>query len=367
MRTTHEKWAEWKEWDLWLQGIMGEDRLAEVMDPYLAGRINDADARLKLIELLNALGHMPTAGSMEAVTMCERLQLFLDHHFHLVFGARKKTEGEAPYRAWSYPAWELIRIRQAATDDGWLNRFERAGGRLREGRMVAIKGDPVWAILGSSQFFTDALDIDHPPFSFNSGMGWRDVERDECIVLGVIDEEWRPSGFNEWREGERRRIGADKIPKELVKAAVKELEIKNYGKAGLSHAEKVALKKARWDKMMEEAKEAYEARVRESEAEWALRSRHYTLVCRWEMELKQSPVSPEDPRWEGVVADIEELMTAHTFEQRPKWVSRAWRLKAELFKSLNDDKNEMLCLQWAQHYNPKAPVKRRLRQLEKMR
>lgn len=52
--------------------------------------------------------------------------------------------------------------------------------------MIALKGDPVWGELGSYGNFQDALGVDHPPFAFNSGMGWREIELAECETLGVM-------------------------------------------------------------------------------------------------------------------------------------------------------------------------------------
>lgn len=52
--------------------------------------------------------------------------------------------------------------------------------------MIALKDDAVWQSLGSSGLFDDGLDAPHPPFAFQSGMGWRAVPREECMALGLI-------------------------------------------------------------------------------------------------------------------------------------------------------------------------------------
>jgi hypothetical protein len=59
-------------------------------------------------------------------------------------------------------------------------------------RMIAPKGDPVWGELGSSGNFDDALNVDHPPFYFNSGMGWKETPADECRVLGITASDGTP-------------------------------------------------------------------------------------------------------------------------------------------------------------------------------
>ena len=55
--------------------------------------------------------------------------------------------------------------------------------------MIALKGDPVWGELGSHGNFSDALDVDHPPFAFNSGMGWDEVDEEECAALEITGPE----------------------------------------------------------------------------------------------------------------------------------------------------------------------------------
>ncbi len=58
---------------------------------------------------------------------------------------------------------------------------------LDHGRVIARKNSPIWAELGSSKNFDDALDVDYPPFAFNSGMWVRDIDRDEALALGLIE------------------------------------------------------------------------------------------------------------------------------------------------------------------------------------
>ena len=65
--------------------------------------------------------------------------------------------------------------------------------------MIALKGDPIWGELGSYDNFDDALGVDHPPFAFNSGMGWRELAASKVTRLGITGpdgetpEEWQAS------------------------------------------------------------------------------------------------------------------------------------------------------------------------------
>jgi len=79
----------------------------------------------------------------------------------------------------------------------WPARWIIAGGKPRpDGRMIALKGDPVWGELGGYDNFPDALGVDHPPFAFNSGMGWAAIATEEVDALGITGpngetpEEW---------------------------------------------------------------------------------------------------------------------------------------------------------------------------------
>jgi hypothetical protein len=50
------------------------------------------------------------------------------------------------------------------------------------GRMIALKTDPIWTDIS-------AFDLPYAPFDYNSGMDLRDIDRDEAVDLGLIDED----------------------------------------------------------------------------------------------------------------------------------------------------------------------------------
>jgi hypothetical protein len=62
----------------------------------------------------------------------------------------------------------------------------QAGGTLYNGRMIALKRAEIWDVIGDPAFFPDALGVDHPPFAFSSGMGWQQIDEEECLALGVL-------------------------------------------------------------------------------------------------------------------------------------------------------------------------------------
>ncbi|MBP7638120.1 MAG: hypothetical protein KBA18_09625 [Kiritimatiellae bacterium] len=78
-----------------------------------------------------------------------------------------------------WPAQELVRVFQRKAPRDWRVRWAQAGGRLYGGRMIALKTDPVWSNI--SRFGES-----YPPFDYGSGMGLRDIAREEAEKLGLI-------------------------------------------------------------------------------------------------------------------------------------------------------------------------------------
>lgn len=133
-----------------------------------------------------------------------------------------QTQDAAEYASWkwgqdadvldAFPAQELVRVEARRVprgylerkgvlvpdpDNSWPSRWEDAGGVLIEGRMVALKTDPIWEAIS-------AFGKPFPPFDFESGMGLEDIDREEAESLGMIEpgETLEPDkgGFNDTLE-----------------------------------------------------------------------------------------------------------------------------------------------------------------------
>lgn len=87
----------------------------------------------------------------------------------------------------AFPAQELIRVRDSKERRDWQARWIAAGGTLVNGRMIALKTDPIWIAL-------NRFGVPYPPFDFNSGMGVRDISRREALALGIMAADWQPDG-----------------------------------------------------------------------------------------------------------------------------------------------------------------------------
>ena len=190
--------------------------IKRVIDELAAGKIGRAGARVALLETLRALGYTPEGGfpdtpegavpeaiqgTLQDLSSRRRLDLIVRTQIELAQGAGQQVRGQSPERMAAFPAWELVRYEDRSEPRDWQGRFEFAGGKISEGgRMIAFKGDPVWGELGASANFEDALDTDHPPFAFNSGMGGDEVPAEDVERLGVTG----PQGetIEEWLNGE---------------------------------------------------------------------------------------------------------------------------------------------------------------------
>jgi hypothetical protein len=84
--------------------------------------------------------------------------------------------GMTKIRLDAFPGWELVKsmaVKVVKID--WNARFVALGGLLVKDRMAALKMDPVWQPL--------IADLDEV---LEDGMGWRQIDRDECLSLGLI-------------------------------------------------------------------------------------------------------------------------------------------------------------------------------------
>lgn len=190
-------------------------KLKQVVDAIAGGNMDESTARVTLLEALRATGYTPEGGfpdappgevppalrgTLQDLSSHRRLHLIVTTQRDLMRGAGQQLRGHERERLAEFPAWELIRELSAHAPRNWGGRYMAApshrfhdprprwtiaGGKLTGGRMIALKGDPIWGELGSAENFGDALSTDHPPFAFNSGMGWREVSRAECEKLGI--------------------------------------------------------------------------------------------------------------------------------------------------------------------------------------
>ncbi len=140
------------------------------------------------------------AGSLQDLGSDRRINLILETQIKLLGGRAQEQQGMSAEALDLFPAYELVRIESRRVPREWLRDWETAADNvswdgasraaLEAGRMIALKTSPIWAAIGSSHLFTDALDVSHPPFRFGSGMGWSVIERDEAEGFGLVLEDF---------------------------------------------------------------------------------------------------------------------------------------------------------------------------------
>lgn len=183
------------------------DQLKALVERFVKGegRDNDlAQLRVEARELLDQAGYTPlqgfpgdealgippaTPGSLKDLRSEKRINLIFETQADMMRGLGKKLRGAA--RADRWPAWELVRILSRDNERDWNARWKTASDNINAigvatgTRRIALKSSPIWAALGARAIFEDALNVDHPPFAFSSGMGWREVPLEEALELGL--------------------------------------------------------------------------------------------------------------------------------------------------------------------------------------
>lgn len=109
----------------------------------------------------------------------------------LIYNTQKDiAQGEAEYElftdpdiAMTYPCMELVRWEWRKSQRDWKTIWKQAGGKLYRGRMIATRNDPIWTRI--SDFGNP-----YPPFKYNSGMWTENIDFEEAVSLGVIDEHY---------------------------------------------------------------------------------------------------------------------------------------------------------------------------------
>ena len=108
-----------------------------------------------------------------------RLKLVVNTQLEMAYGQGQYLTAMDPDILSEWPAWELVRITPRKVPRNWLQRWTDAGGVLHDGRMIALKTDPIWTAI--SRFGKP-----HPPFDYNSGMGVEEVDADTAESYGLM-------------------------------------------------------------------------------------------------------------------------------------------------------------------------------------
>lgn len=177
--------------------------IRDVCADVVAGAINQATARERLLGSLSRMGHSPLDdGGISNPASLRRLDLIVDTQRQMAASVANMA-AETPETLEEWPAVELTRfVGRGAPRPDWHERWRAAGdavgwqgaakdaGGFPDWRMVALKGSPIWQALGDGAGgYRDTLGNPYPPFAYGSGLAWADVSRAEAIDLGLVPDD----------------------------------------------------------------------------------------------------------------------------------------------------------------------------------
>ena len=166
-------------------------RVRDVCASVVGGDINRADARAQLMTQLAEMGHSPLDdGGLRNPASIARLNLIIDTQSQMAASvATLEAQTGAVVEMW--PAWRLTRLEgRGMPRQDWPERWTAAGEAVgwqgaAKGAWVALKSSPIWQALGDGAGgFRDTFGNPFPPFAYGSGLGWEDVDAEECAELG---------------------------------------------------------------------------------------------------------------------------------------------------------------------------------------
>ncbi len=191
-------------------------------------------ARRELRALLQGMGYTPeqgfgddepvVPGSIKDLSSNARLNLILETQIQLLSGHAQRQHGLTPSSRERAPFWEFIRVKESAAPRDWMTRWSKAGGKTeREGgewKFIASKTADIWDKLGDAALFDDALNVNHPPFAFHSGMAWASVSAKRAERLGLARDD-RPANSGDALPPEE--LDVSDISKPLLRELEKKL------------------------------------------------------------------------------------------------------------------------------------------------
>lgn len=165
---------------------------------------------------LRSRGYTMGGSKLTDITSRRRLGLIYDMNVQEAREYARYVRGQDADALDMYPAQEFVRVesrRVPRTD--WPTRWRAAGGKIRGGRMVALKSDSVWTNL--SRFGRP-----YPPFDYGSGMGVEDIDREEAIELGLLPADEPSDEIPDFDIALEAEVSLDRIPEDMLDSIIKE-------------------------------------------------------------------------------------------------------------------------------------------------
>lgn len=180
-----------------------KDRIGGILNPprgVPGTQYNQGYIRESVKEFLAQVGYKPKpgeAGTLKDFSSDPRINLVIDTNVATSQGQGWWTQGQQKSILDQWPAQELFRAGSAKVPRDWIMRWRLAGNATGQpigtgwtitpdGRLIALKNNPIWFSLGSSSLFNDALNTWHAPYAFNSHMRDRDITRKITESIGLM-------------------------------------------------------------------------------------------------------------------------------------------------------------------------------------
>jgi hypothetical protein len=170
------------------------------------GTLDLGQTRLEVKAYLDSMGYTPEEGikgTIQDLSSDARINLVVRTNRRLAEGAGQFIQGNSsPDHVNRWPAWEFSRdIEKKEPRDWegpnglWVNACRRAGDTKalaaygETGRMVALKSSGVWDEISDSDYTPGGLDQPFDPVAIETGMAREQIDRDDAIELGLLDED----------------------------------------------------------------------------------------------------------------------------------------------------------------------------------
>ena len=146
------------------------------------GQLSASEIRRDLRKVISSTGYRPPEGkegTLQDLYSKRRLDTIIRTNVEQARGYMRHLDGMKPGAFAAFPGQELIRVRERKEKRDWATRWKNAGGQFYNGRMIALRDDPIWeriSVFGNP----------FPPFDWGSGMGVRAVSRRDSIALGAV-------------------------------------------------------------------------------------------------------------------------------------------------------------------------------------
>jgi hypothetical protein len=274
--------------------------------------------------------------SVEELLDRERIRLIFKVNVSLRHGWRNWRDGQRDITLSKYPAQELIRVgRPPEHPRDWEARWLDAGGSHVEGRLIALRNDPVWLAIS-------AFEYPFAPFDVHSSMSTRNLDRKTSLGLGLIDRDTRLLAV------ETPPLRPELFYFDALPAGAFATPYRSEAETNVLGAE---------DDLPDESDTP--------ELADGLSGRPYEIVEEVAYFLKNCPNSLTATKASELLEQLTEAIGSLQLAASPWFMARAYRCTGEIFDRLEQTALAVEYYGYALQFDPRVGVQRRVRALSK--